>query len=301
MSALAGTVAVSGVSSAAHTPGTTAAAGSVHIQAENVANVNFPQVHWNIDTGSEGYRKMLRDLDELARTTANARLVGPIVNTRGNRVNIYVTDNTKTNKFADIVIEGSGEMPAVHAVVRLSDFYVVRFYTMPAEGRDGHQLNLVRGIPNEDANATKHFLGRENYNALGQEANTALEDVRLGPSQFANSAFTLARSDSSTRDQASAMLTFIFGISEAARFRPIQDRIAASMDSWSYTQLTRQQTELIRNWARISHVFVGHNNGTDTDASTSVAGATIADARQAAALLEVALNDGFNPNPKDEL
>lgn len=51
----------------------------------------------------------------------------------------------------------------------------------------------------------------------------------------------------------------------------------------------------------VSHVFVGRTNHTDDDASTSVAGATIADARQAAALLAIALNSGPNPNPKDEL
>ncbi|QZZ25724.1 hypothetical protein A7X85_05120 [Streptomyces sp. ST1015] len=73
------------------------------------------------------------------------------------------------------------------------------------------------------------------------------------------------------------MLMFVLGISEAVRFRPIEDRSVASMDSWDDTQLTEQQTELIRNWARTSHVFVGRGNGTDP-------GASVADARQAAAL-----------------
>lgn len=46
---------------------------------------------------------------------------------------------------------------------------------------------------------------------------------------------------------------------------------------------------------------MGRTNGTDPSASTTVAGAEIADARVAATLLATALNDGPNPNPRDEL
>ena len=296
---LAGAVAVSGMSS----PGAASAAPAPHgvkIDAQEVAQTNFPQVHWDIDDGADGYRTMLSGLDALARSTANARLTGPVVNTRGNRVTVTVLDNTRTNHFADVVISSPGHFaPTVHAVVRLSDLYVVRVYAVGAS--HNRVLNLIRGLPNESSTDDNFFVGREGYDALSRVANQALTGVTIGPGPLSQALFNLASTSSSRLNQARGLLTFIFGISEAARFRTLADRVAPSFDSGDSVTYSSQQIGLIRNWANISHVYVGHVNGTDEGASTSVAGASISDARQAAALLAIALNDGANPNPKDEL
>ena len=294
---LAGAVAVSGTS---FSGATATAPHSVKIDAQEVAQTNFPQVHWNIDDGADGYRAMLSALDALARSTANARLTGPVVNTRGNRVTVTVLDNTRTNNFADVVISSPGHFaPTVHAVVRLSDLYVVRVYTVGAP--HNRVLNLIRGLPNESSTDDNFFVGREGYDALSRVANQSLTGVTIGPGPLSQALFNLASTSSSRLNQARGLLTFIFGISEAARFRTLADRVAPSFDSGDSVTYSSQQIGLIRNWANISHVYVGHVNGTDDGASTSVAGASISDARQAAALLAIALNDGSNPNPTDEL
>lgn len=294
---LAGAVAVSGMSSPA---ATATAPHSVKIDAQEVAQTNFPQVHWNIDDGAAGYRTMLSGLDALARSTANARLTGPVVNTRGNRVTVTVLDNTRTNHFADVVISSPGHFaPTVHAVVRLSDLYVVRVYAVGTS--HNRVLNLIRNVPNESSTDDNFFVGREGYDALSRVANQSLTGVTIGPGPLSQALFDLASTGSSRLNQARGLLSIIFGISEAARFRTLADRVAPSFDSGDSVSYSSQQISLIRNWANVSHVYVGHVNGTDAGASTSVAGAGISDARQAAALLAIALNDGTNPNPRDEL
>ncbi|MFG2377253.1 ribosome-inactivating family protein [Streptomyces sp. NPDC048504] len=293
---LAGAVAVSGMSSPA---ATATAPHSVKIDAQEVAQTNFPQVHWNIDDGAAGYRTMLSGLDALARSTANARLTGPVVNTRGNRVTVTVLDNTRTNHFADVVISSPGHFaPTVHAVVRLSDLYVVRVYAVGTS--HNRVLNLIRNVPNESSTDDNFFVGREGYDALSRVANQALTSVTIGPGALSQALFDLASTGSSRLNQARGLLSIIFGISEAGRFRTLADRVAPSFDSGDSVSYSSQQISLIRNWANVSHVYVGHVNGTDAGASTSVAGAGISDARQAAALLAIALNDGTNPNPRDE-
>ncbi|MCX5235348.1 ribosome-inactivating family protein [Streptomyces prunicolor] len=294
---LAGAVAVSGMSSPA---ATATAPHSVKIDAQEVAQTSFPQVHWNIDDGAEGYRSMLSALEALARSTANARLTGPVVNTRGNRVTVTVLDNTRTNNLADVVISSPGHFaPTVHAVVRLSDLYVVRVYTLGTS--HNRVLNLIRNVPNESSTDDNFFVGREGYDALSRVANQSLTSVTIGPGPLSQALFDLAGTGSSRLNQARGLLSIIFGISEAARFRTLADRVAPSFDSGDSVNYSSQQIALIRNWANVSHVYVGHVNGTDDGASTSVAGAEISDARQAAALLAIALNDGSNPNPRDEL
>ncbi|MFI6546202.1 ribosome-inactivating family protein [Streptomyces prunicolor] len=294
---LAGAVAVSGMSSPA---ATATAPHSVKIDAQEVAQTNFPQVHWDIDDGADGYRTMLSGLEALARSTANARLTGPVVNTRGNRVTVTVLDNTRTNNFADVVISSPGHFaPTVHAVVRLSDLYVVRVYTLGTS--HNRVLNLIRNVPNESSTDDNFFVGREGYDALSRVANQSLTSVTIGPGPLSQALFDLANTGSSRLNQARGLLSIIFGISEAARFRTLADRVAPSFDSGDSVGYSSQQIALIRNWANVSHVYVGHVNGTDDGASTSVAGAEISDARQAAALLAIALNDGSNPNPRDEL
>ncbi|WP_330346755.1 ribosome-inactivating family protein [Streptomyces sp. NBC_00582] len=297
--AAVGALALSGLPSLA-AAGAAPATKAVQIDAQEVAQVNFPQIHWDIDGGSAAYRQMLSELDELARSTANARRSGIVVNTRGNRVTVTILDNTRTNRFADIVISAPGEFStAVHAVVRLSDLYVVRVYTVGSP--HNHVLNLASGLPNESSTDVNFFVGREGYDALSRVANQALTSVNIGPGSLAGALGALANPNSTRANQARSLLTLIFSISEGARFRTLADRVANALDSGIATNYSYQQISLIRDWAGVSHVFVGRTNHTDDDASTSVAGATIADARQAAALLAIALNSGPNPNPKDEL
>ncbi|MET9084874.1 ribosome-inactivating family protein [Streptomyces sp. NPDC004237] len=276
------------------------AAGHVKLNAETVADqhVDFPQVHWNLEGGSSAYLRMLDDLRSLARSAANARMVPNVTTSRGQQVNVFITDNTKTSSFADVVIT-SGQTRALHVIIRLSDFYVVRFYSV--ESPSNFVLNLAPEIPNHATSDDNWFFGKEGYDALTRVANQALTDVNINEFGFEQSLINLTIRGTDRTAQARSMLRLIIGISEAARFRPIAGRVASGMDTGADVHISQQQVGLMRNWSGISHVFVGRNNKTDRGASTSVAGVTIADIRVAADLLAVALNDGKNPNPKDEL
>ena len=254
---LAGAVVVSGTSgmSSLGAAGAAPTSHSVKIDAQEVAQTNFPQVHWNVDDGADGYRAMLSALDALARSTANARLTGPVVNTRGNRVTVTVLDNRRTNNFADVVISSPGHSaPTVHAVVRLSDLYVVRVYAVG--GSSNRVLNLIRNVPNESGTDDNFFVGREGYDALSRVANQALTSVTVGPGPLSQALFDLSNAGSSRLNQARGLLTVIFGISEAARFRTLADRVAPSFDSGDSVSYSSQQIGLIRNWAKIGRAHV---------------------------------------------
>ncbi|MFJ9909546.1 ribosome-inactivating family protein [Streptomyces sp. NPDC101152] len=280
-------------------PPAASASSSTLINAQEVAQVNFPQIHWHVDAGRPAYEGMLKELRDLAVSNANARRTGTIIDTNGVPRNVTILDNTRTNNFADIVITSS--TVTVHAVVRLSDLYVVRVYTLGTA--HNRVLNLIGGLPNAASTDDNYFVGSEGYDALAasNRGNIALTSVTLGPATFANAVYELANPRTTRPNQARNILRLIFGISEAARFNPIANRIAGSFDTGNSATLSAHQVALIRSWAKVSHVLVGRTNGTDPGASTSVAGSSIGNARQAAALLATALNDGRNPNPKDEL
>ncbi|MCX4815636.1 hypothetical protein OG601_34075 [Streptomyces sp. NBC_01239] len=82
---------------------------------------------------------MLSGLDALARSTANARLTGPVVDTRGNRVTVTVLDS------------------------------MVRVYAVAAS--HNRVLDLIRNVPNESSTDDNFFVGREGYEALSRVAN----------------------------------------------------------------------------------------------------------------------------------
>ncbi|MFJ8536554.1 ribosome-inactivating family protein [Streptomyces sp. NPDC093591] len=215
------------------------------INAETVAgkkHVDFPQVHWNINRGSGAYLTMLDQLRNLAETSANGR-VPPDVDTG---VNVVITDNTETRSFADIVISSGNHTPALHAVVRLSDFCIVRFFS--SDTPHDFVLNLASDIPGkEDATDDNWFLGKEGYDALARVANQSLTAVNLSKFSLENSLRDLGIRGTDRTAQARGMLRYIIAITKASRFRPIADRIANGMDNGSDVFVTAQQVGLMRN------------------------------------------------------
>ncbi|MEU6224523.1 ribosome-inactivating family protein [Streptomyces sp. NPDC047042] len=192
--------------------------------------VDFPQVRWDINRGSDTYRTMLDHLRNLAEASADG------------------------SGFADIVISGGDTFPTLHAIVRLSDFRVVRFFSSDTP-RD-FALNLVSDVPGkEDATDDNWFLGRQGYDALARVANQSLTAVDLSGSGLEESLRDLGvrgtdRTDRTT--QARGMLRFVIAITEASQFRPIAHHIMKGMDSGSDVFLTAQQVGLMRSgrWPR---------------------------------------------------
>lgn len=191
-------------------------------------DVDFPKVRWQLDRGSGAYLDMLERLRNLAETTAG-----------GN-----TTPDVDTRRFADIVISSGDHTPTVHAVVRLSDFRVVRFFVSGTP----HDvvLNLASDIPNkEDATDDNWFLGKEGYDDLARIANRSLTDVDLSRFSLEQSLRDLGVRDTRTA-QACGMLRYTIAITAASRFRPIAHHIASGMDKQSNVFLTAQQVGLIR-------------------------------------------------------
>lgn len=195
--------------------------------AETVAGkkrVDFPQVCWDIDRGSDTYLTMLDQLRNLAEASADGR------------------------GFADIVISSGNTFPTLHAIVRLSDFRVVRFVS--SDTPHNFALNLVSDVPDkEDVTDDNWFLGKQGYDALARVANQSLTAVDLSGSGLEESLRDLGARDTDRTDrtaQARGMLRFVIAITEASRFRPIAHHIMNGMDSGSDVFLTAQQAGLMR-------------------------------------------------------
>jgi hypothetical protein len=213
-------------------------------------DVDLPEVRWQLDGGSGAYLDMLDRLRSLAETAV-----------RGG-----TTPDVDTRRFADVVISGGDQTPAVHAVVRLSDFRVVRFLVSGA----AHDvvLNLASDTPNsdspnsetpskEDAAGDDWFLGKEDYDDLARIANQSLTDVDLGRLSLERSLRDLGVRDTDRIDrtaQASGMLRYSIAITAASRSRPIADHIAGGMDKGSHVFVTAQQVGLMRGWTEASAV-----------------------------------------------
>ncbi|MFG2553748.1 MULTISPECIES: ribosome-inactivating family protein [Streptomyces] len=220
------------------------AADHVTINAETVAgkkHVDFPQVRWNINRGSGAYLTMLDQLRNLAETSANGRVMPDF----DAEVNVAITGNTESRSFADIVISSGNHTPAVHAIVRLSDFCVVRFFS--SDTPHNFALNLASDVPNHEDADDNWFLGKEGYDALARVANQSLTAVNLNEFSLENSLRDLGIRGTDRTAQARGMLRYIIAITEASRFRPIANRIANGMDNGSDVFVTAQQVGLIRN------------------------------------------------------
>ncbi|MFI7398996.1 ribosome-inactivating family protein [Streptomyces sp. NPDC049541] len=206
-----------------------AAADQATINAETVADgkhVDFPQVRWNINRGSGAYLAMLDQLRNLAETSAGGR-VAPDV---GTEVNVAATGDTDSQSFADIVISSDHHTLAVHAIVRLSDFHIVRFFS--SDTPHNSVLNLA---------------SEEGYEALARLANQWLTAVNLSECSLENSLWELGTHGTDRTAQARGMLRYLIAITEASRFHPIANRIANGMDNGSDVFVTAQEIGLIRN------------------------------------------------------
>ncbi|MFE9020295.1 ribosome-inactivating family protein [Streptomyces sp. NPDC007808] len=204
--------------------------------------IGFPQVHWNINRGSGAYLTMLDQLRDLAATSADRR-VAPSVDTGGTAA---ATDTAPTRAFADIVISSDNHTPTVHAVVRLGDFHVVRFFS--SDTPHDFVLNLTSDIPHdEDATHDDWFLGKAGYDTLTRIANQPLRAVDLSDFSLQDSLRALGLRGTDRTAQARGMLRCIIAITEAARSRPIGDRIAYGMDNGSDVLVTAQQVGLPRD------------------------------------------------------
>ncbi|MGW1953637.1 ribosome-inactivating family protein [Streptomyces sp. NPDC001920] len=221
------------------------AADDAPSDAETVAgeeHIGVPQVRWNINRGSGTYLAMLDQLRELAEASADGR-VPPDVDTGANAV---ITDATQTRSFADVVISSDRHTPVVHAVVRLGDFHIMRFFSSGTP--HDFVLNLASGVPHDEgATDDNWFLGKEGYDALTRIANQPLRAVELSESSLESSLRDLGIRGTDRTAQARGMLRCIIAITEAARSRPIADRIANGMDNGSDVLVTAQQVGLPRD------------------------------------------------------
>ncbi|MFF4800129.1 ribosome-inactivating family protein [Streptomyces sp. NPDC001351] len=230
------------------------AADHVAINAENVAgkkHVGFPEVGWRVNGGSDAYLTMLDQLRDLAETSAQGRVM-PDVDTG---VDVAATDDTETHTFADIVISSGNHTPAVHALVRLSDFRVVRFFS--SDTPHDFVPDLASDLPDKgDATDDNWFLGKEAYDTVARVADQSLTAVNLSESSLENSLRDLGIRGTDRTDRARAMMRYIIAITEASRFRPIAHHIADGMDHGSDVFVTARQVGVMRDQTGISRSSV---------------------------------------------
>ncbi|MFF5362084.1 ribosome-inactivating family protein [Streptomyces scabiei] len=204
-------------------------------------NADLPQVHWDLHRGSGAYLAMLDQLRNLADASAQGR-VTPDADTG---VNTGIPDGTEPRGFAGIVIRCDNDTPTVHAVVRLSDFRVVRFFS---DTPSDIALKLASDVAHRnDATDDDWFLGKEGYDTLARVANQPLTSVNLSRSSLENSLGDLGFRGIDRTAQAIGMLRYLIAITEASRLSPIAQRIASGMDNGSDVFPTAQQVGLMRD------------------------------------------------------
>ncbi|MEU6140085.1 ribosome-inactivating family protein [Streptomyces sp. NPDC047081] len=296
---VAGAVLVSGVAPA-HTAGPSAAA--VHLGGHDIelsASSSYPQIHWDVDGGGSSYKSMLQNLAALQLSYTHGRKINVPVGSSSRTV--IVTDNTAVNSFADIVATSGGQ--TVHLLVRLSDLYVTGWY-YESNGEHYWPLASQNAPRRTDADIHVNWEGAENYNRLATLGNIALADVQIGHHGLYQAIHDLRNPEGAgTQAVARALLRMIFAVSEGSRFNWISGGVYNALNNGQDFRMTQTGVELVRNWAGISHVLVdhvAHGNASTSSVSTQSFG-HISTAAAAAKLLLTALNDGQDPNPRDEL
>ena len=227
----------------------------------NTLDFDFPEVRWQINRGSGAYLEMLGQLQRLAKISAE----GNAIRDANTRTKARTTGTSHDRNFADLVTSSGNHTPTVHAIVRLSDFRVVRFFA----GDTPHDfvLNLAPDIPDipdkEDATDDNWFLGKEGYDDLAGIANQSLTALDLSRFSLEESLRDLGVRGTDRTAQASAMLRYIIAITAASRFRPVANRIAYGMDEGSNVFVTAQQVGLMRSQTPIGRVLIGQTHRTD--------------------------------------
>ncbi|MCD9879721.1 ribosome-inactivating family protein [Streptomyces guryensis] len=301
--ALAGAVALNGVHLTPDALHSSASTSNVRLNSQDLETVSFAerQIHWNVEDGPDGAKNFANMINEL-RTAASA-IAGAsrrsIVDADGVTRQVDTTDSSQSDRFADIIAtlpaSTSHNSATVHIRVRLNDFYVVQFFTVnPVGGTSGYTLGS--GVPtlSEDDRSFP-----EQYDELSNRsnANRPLVGLRLGHQEFHNAVTVLAGTNSNHQAIARAIQTFIVGIAEAARFRPIATGIAARMKKFDSYVLGQTDVQAMHNWSRASQIY--RNNG---GASISLYGRAVNTAASAAVLLMTALGaKGLSKVPKSEL
>ncbi|MFM9589335.1 ribosome-inactivating family protein [Streptomyces scabiei] len=207
-------------------------------------DADLPQVHWDLNRGSGGYLAMLDQLRNLADASAQ----GSVTPDADTGANTGIPDDTEPRGFAGIVIKCDNDTPTVHAVVRLSDFTVVRFFS---DTPPHVNVNLAADFAHShDATDGDGFLGEEGYDTLARVANQPLTSVDLSRSSLENSLGDLGFRGIDRTAQARGILRYLIAITEASRLSPIAQRIASGMDNGSDVLLTAQQVGLMRDGDR---------------------------------------------------
>ncbi|MER6081366.1 ribosome-inactivating family protein [Streptomyces sp. NPDC001833] len=290
--ALVGAVALHGQAASPASAGTESSAALAPGKIDLAA---FYQVPWKLDHGPDGatnYQVMISNVRAEARDKAGATR-SRIVASDDQQHAVDTTDARRTQEFADVVITATTG-GSVHAVVRLSDMYVVQFYFVRGDGR-AVAYNLAQDVPTSSSTLVAGTFP-EGYDALARLAGRSLTGIPLGTDPFDNAVGVLRNpSDHGRDEQARAMLSFIVAISEGTRFGPISTNIFRTTRNFQQYALTDQDVNTMRSWSRVSSIY--RNNG---GASVTLYGQVINGARTAASLLLTALG-GQSGVPNDEL
>ncbi|KAM0246380.1 hypothetical protein ACHAQJ_010251 [Trichoderma viride] len=121
-------------------------------------------------------------------------------------------------------------------------------FTIQAQFRTDN-LYLVRYRP-ESAAAWQELDESGNYDNLTRVAGLRLEDIQLSSSHIGAAITTLAGGQATAGPRERAILTVIFAIAEAARFRDISSLISRSW--WNESTPGAHYAERVRSWARLS-------------------------------------------------
>ncbi|KLU92136.1 hypothetical protein MAPG_11083 [Magnaporthiopsis poae ATCC 64411] len=176
------------------------------------------------DEGSDAYDSLIKTIRErlaVGESIEGVPILAPQV-PAGGQLEFFDVNLSYTDR---------GTTATVQARFRTDNLYLVRY--RPANSDVWTELD-----------------GRENYNNLTTDAGMGLEDIPLSSSRIGAAVTTLAGGETDPGRRARAILTLIFAIAEAARFRDISTLISNSW--WNESTPGVQFANRVRSWARLS-------------------------------------------------
>ncbi|MEU6350706.1 ribosome-inactivating family protein [Streptomyces sp. NPDC047072] len=284
---------------------------SLELTASSSSSPRYYLTSWDLDDGQGGYTDFIKSLRTQAILATGATRHNHDVG-KGKQVAVDTLNNEATNTFSIAAVTSGSH--TIHLVIRLSDLYVVGYFTgvdnpnnfdgfsnvyvpLAADAPD-----LTEGIVGGEYTTRVDYKGKENYNDIARGGNTSLTDTTVGHAALTQSVIDM-RNPSKSNQQfwMRGLLRMIMAVSEGARFRTLGTAITTSFDAGGH-KITTTDVSLIRNWASLSDVYHHYDDGSSSRASVDIAGwGRIDTLRAVIRLIMIALNTGSDPNPKDEL
>jgi hypothetical protein len=233
-------------------------------------------INWYLKDGAAGYNNMINAVRNRVKT--------PYINS---------IDKTKSaNEYFSVNIWRSDwntkDIATVRVILRSSDLYVQGIYSPQYAHyyRFGDATMTAYRPTSGGAVDTIGFNG--DYGSMQSAAGWAFNGTTLGRAQFEQYALA-AENGQTTQARARAMMTFVQGIAEGARFDYISSRISGSFTAATGAKMNSESEGLAKNWSKLGKNIVTLTNNPKANVFVQYGALVLQTAAQYAAVLALIL------------